>query len=236
MLASLLKSHLEAKFHVFPVLSDGQSAVESAFLHRPEIVVWNMALPLLNGVSATRQIKEALPETQIVVIGFDVPPARVAQAFRAGASAFVTNSDDVAVLLKAIETVRAHKRFLTPQFRMSINDLLLKYQEQENDSVLSTLEYQIVELLSEGKSLKETAAALSISIRAVTYHKYRVMAQHGLRTNSDVYRFSIEQGIFTDLCHPNCASCGRQIGFPNASSAVARRSEAFTWIPTFISG
>jgi DNA-binding NarL/FixJ family response regulator len=177
---------------------DGREAVELAKRTRPDVVVIDYSMPNLNGLEATRQIRAALPATEVLVLTMHDSESLVREVLSAGAKGFVLKSDAGRVLLQGIETLLQHR----PYFSSSISELLLNAyvaeageRARESSTVLTAREREVVQLLAEGRSTKEAADQLGLSVKTVETHRANVMRKLGLQSFAELVRYAIRNNI-----------------------------------------
>jgi two-component system response regulator NreC len=178
----------------------GREAVDQAKVLKPDIVVLDMSMPELTGLEAARQIKRALPDTELLIFTANDSEDIIRQVFDAGAKSYIRKVDATTHLLDAIKSLRAHKPFFTSR----VSDVLFaKFLESSSPGAapdskakpLSDREREVVRLLGEGESNKEVAAALGISSRTVEVHRAAVMKKVGVKSFSELVRYAIRNGI-----------------------------------------
>jgi DNA-binding NarL/FixJ family response regulator len=178
----------------------GREAVEIAKRLQPDVVVMDVSLPELNGLDATRQILKVSPRTEVLVLTMHHSEELAHNVLQAGARGYVLKSDADASLIAAIDTLRQHKPFLTSKVTEFVLDDYLRRTEQRNDEAnlhtpVTAREREIIQLLAEGKSNKEAAAALGISVKTIEAHRANVMRKLHLRSVSDLVRYAIRNKI-----------------------------------------
>ena len=167
---------LEPEFTVVGRAVDGRALVHAALELRPDVVVADVSMPELNGLEAGRQIRQALPQVRLVFLTVNEDPELAAEAFRVGASGFVVKSSAASELSQAIRDALAGRRYLTP--RVAGGDLRALPAPAAPGSPLNRLsprEREVLQLVAEGRSMKEIGARLGITTRTVAFHKYRLM-------------------------------------------------------------
>lgn len=182
---------LEPEVTVVGRATDGRALVRAALELRPDVVVVDVSMPELNGLEATRQIRQALPGTRLVVLTVHEDLALAAEAFRAGAAGFVVKSSAAAELSQAIRHALAGRRYLTP--RVAGGDVGALPAEASAGSLverLSPREREVLQLLAEGRSMKEIGARLGITTRTVAFHKYRLMDKLGVRSTAELVQIA----------------------------------------------
>jgi DNA-binding NarL/FixJ family response regulator len=187
MLADALKGVLEPRFEVVGAVCDGRALVEAAAKLRPEVVVVDVAMPQLNGLDAARQIKHTMPNVKLVFLTMNEDPDLVREAFRAGGSAFVLKQAAAFELTDAIEKVLKGGSYVTPRAAAGQANIALREPRARDRSPEPTRrQREVIQLLAEGRSMKEVASILSITKRTVAAHKYAVMELLQLKTNADL--------------------------------------------------
>jgi DNA-binding NarL/FixJ family response regulator len=175
---------------------NGRQAVALVLRLKPEIVILGLDLPDLNGIEATRQIKEALPATEILFFTTHEEDHVIAQALRAGARGYILKSESESNLIEAVEALAEHLPFFSARAsEMLLDHLLNKTQEAEELLSLSEREQQIVQLLAEGKSNKETASRLQISVKTVETHRAAIMRKLELKSITELVRYAIRNKL-----------------------------------------
>jgi len=181
---------------VVGMVADGRALVAAATKLKPDVVVVDIAMPLLNGLDAARQIKQLLPETRIVFLTMNEDPDLAAEAFRAGASGYLLKRSAASELLTAIREVVQRRSYVTPLVTEGlVGSMLHGTQAARPARELSTRQREVIQLLAEGHSMKEIAAILNIAARTVAFHKYRVMEQLQIKTTAELIQFAIKNHI-----------------------------------------
>jgi DNA-binding NarL/FixJ family response regulator len=192
-----LQSLLEPEFDVVGIVEDGRALVEVAEELRPDVIVVDISMPLLNGIEAARHITKVNPALKIVFLTMHADVIYATKAFAAGAMGYVLKQSAASELLAAIrEALRGHI-YVTP---LIAKDLLRAYMDRPHapgspQPTLTPRQREVMQLLAEGHSAKEVAAILHISARTAEYHKYRAMEMLGLRTSAELIQYAIKHGI-----------------------------------------
>jgi DNA-binding NarL/FixJ family response regulator len=154
-------------------------------------------MPQLNGLDATRQIKRILPSVKVMIVTMNEDSALVAEAFRAGASGYILKHSASQELLQAIQEVVKGASYLSPRITQGAVSALLRGDNADAERArdLTPRQREVIQLLAEGRSMKEIADILTISLRTVAAHKYRVMEMLDIRTNADLYRYAVKHRI-----------------------------------------
>ncbi|HKN24240.1 MAG TPA: response regulator transcription factor [Candidatus Acidoferrum sp.] len=198
MLADALKGVLEPRFEVVGIVRDGRSLLEAAAKLQPEIVVLDIAMPQLNGLDAARQLKRTLPQTKLVFMTMNEDPDIVGEAFRAGASAFLLKQAAALELTDAIDRVLKGGSFVTPRAAEGQAHISLREPKaREHTAEPTPRQREVIQLLAEGRSMKEVASILKITKRTVAAHKYAVMELLQLKSNADLVQYAIKHRIIS---------------------------------------
>jgi DNA-binding NarL/FixJ family response regulator len=192
-----LKRLLNADFDIVGVVEDGRELVAAAEKLRPDVMVVDISMPMLNGIEAVRQIKKVHPEIKVVFLTMHPDVAYAASAFKAGASGYVLKHSAPDELVTAIREGLKGRTYVTP---LIAGKLLHSYESGSHSEVdkvlsLSSRQREVLQLLAEGRSAKEIAAILNISSKTVEYHKYRMMEDLGIKTAAELVRYAVKQGI-----------------------------------------
>jgi DNA-binding NarL/FixJ family response regulator len=177
----------------------GRQAVEVAKRLQPDVVVMDLSLPELNGLDATRQILKESPRTEVLVLTMHHSEELARNVLQAGARGYILKSDADESLIAAVDTLRQHKPFLTSKVTEFVLDDYLRRSEEQDDrtphTILTAREREIIQLLAEGHSNKETASALGISVKTIEAHRANLMRKLHLRSLSDLVRYAIRNKI-----------------------------------------
>ena len=179
-------------------VANGREAVEEVKRLKPDVVVLDVTMPELNGLEATRQILKDAPHTEVLILTMHSSEAVAGEALRAGARGVVLKSDADHELVLAVEALRAHKPYLTPQVAEFVLDRYVGQTPEANRvsaNALTSREREVIQLVSEGKSNKEVASALGVSVKTVEAHRASVMHKLKLHSASELVRYAIRNKI-----------------------------------------
>jgi DNA-binding NarL/FixJ family response regulator len=179
---------------VVGAVSNGRDLVLAATSLRPDVVVVDIAMPLLNGLDAARQIRQTQPAVRIIFLTMNEDPDLAAEAFRAGASGYLVKRSAASELLTAIREATKHHSYITPLVTEGLVGSMLHAVEGRPPE-LTPRQREILQLVAEGHSMKEMGAILDIAPRTVAFHKYRLMEQLHIRTTAELIQFAINHHI-----------------------------------------
>jgi DNA-binding NarL/FixJ family response regulator len=181
---------------VVGAVSDGHALLEAAARLRPDVVVVDVAMPLLNGIDAARRLRQLHPDIRIVFLTMNEDPDVAAEAFRAGASGYLLKRSAASELITAIREVTKQRSYLTPLVTEGLVGSMLHKQNTGSSSAdLTPRQREIVQLIAEGRSMKEVGAVLNIAARTVAFHKYRIMSQLRIKTTAELIQYAIRHHI-----------------------------------------
>jgi DNA-binding NarL/FixJ family response regulator len=194
---SLLES--QPGWEIVGEAATGRDAVDMARRLQPDIVVMDLTLPELNGLDATRQILKDSPRSEILVLTMHHSEELAHNVLQAGARGYVLKSDADQSLIAAVESLRQHKPFLTSTVTEFVLDDYMRRSEAQVDGVahvtVTGREREVIQLLAEGKSNKEAATALGISVKTIEAHRANVMRKLRLRSVSELVRYAIRNKL-----------------------------------------
>ena len=205
--AEALKVFLERTYPVVSVVADGRALIEAAFRFRPEVIVVDVGMPVLNGLDAARRIKEDTPSVKFIFLTMQADPNLAAAALELGLIGFVIKHAAGSELLKAIDSVLHGKAYLSHQVRA--NDWVdTRARARQFTKELSPRQREIVQLYAEGRSIKEIAGVLNLSGKTVEFHKHHIMEALNLKSNAGLILYALKHGlVFADPePSPGCLS------------------------------
>jgi DNA-binding NarL/FixJ family response regulator len=187
---------LEPAFDLLGVAEDGQQVIEMAVRLRPDIVLMDISMPVLNGFEAARRIRKEAPGIRIIFLTMHGDNAYVEEAARLGAS-YVLKRSGVAELGEAIRQAMQGKRYVTPSVSSwySSQPPAMGAKRPEPDDRLSPREREVLQLIAEGRAGKEMAYMLNISLKTVEFHKRSIMTKLGLRSTAELTRYAVRHGL-----------------------------------------
>jgi DNA-binding NarL/FixJ family response regulator len=191
-----IRKLLEPQCEIVATVTDGRALVESVAMLQPDIVLIDIAMPLLNGLEAVRQLKTKVPRVKLICLTMNEDSEIAAEAIRAGASGYLLKQSAASELFHAIQEVLRGRSYITPEIARVMQEMFIRDPSQvTRRTVLTSRQREVTQLLAEGKSLKEAAHVLNVTPRTVAFHKYQIMAEMKLKSTADLIRFAIKNGI-----------------------------------------
>ncbi len=199
VLADGLRGLLEPEFEVVAVVADGRELVAAAQQHRPDVIVADITMPSLNGIEAAVQLCHLGVGAKVVFLTMHRDVAYARRAMEAGASGFVLKHSAASELVAAVREALRGQTYVSP---LIAGELLQSYREQDHGPHdaghrLTARQREVLQLFAEGRSAKEVAAVLNISIRTAEAHKARILEVLGLRTTAELVQYAIRNGIIS---------------------------------------
>ncbi len=198
IVAEALESLLKASFNLLAVVNDGRALLKSVEELRPDVVVTDISMPLLNGVDAVRQIKNIRPETRVVMLTMHAEVELAVEAFRAGASGYVLKSSAGEELITAIQEAAKGRSYLTPLIAKDLLSVLIEAKSSGTpEAKITARQREVLQLIAEGRTMKGIASILHISSRTAESHKYEMMQSLGLGTTAELIQYAIRLKLVT---------------------------------------
>lgn len=186
---------LETRFIVGAV-ADGMSLVQTAPVFKPDVVVVDIAMPLLNGLEAGRQIKTMMPVVKLVFMTMNEDPELAIEAMREKASGYLLKSSAASELFQAIQVALKGGTYVTPRIAKGMLEAFIRDpQLKTHDKRVTPRQREVIQLLAEGKSMKEAGAILKLTPRTIAFHKYKVMERLGIKSNANLLQFALSNHI-----------------------------------------
>lgn len=197
LIAELCRKLLDMEFDVVGTVSDGHALVRAAHELKPDVVVVDIAMPILNGLDAGKQVKEMLPAVKLVYLTMNPDIEVAAEAFRRGAHGYLLKTCAASELVVAVRDVLRGKSYMSPALsRDTVNFLRKQHKSLVNeDERLTQRQREVLQLLAEGKVMKEVSNILHMSTRTVAYHKYRMMEVLGAKSTAELVKYAIKNHI-----------------------------------------
>ncbi len=196
LLLEAFEKLLEQDFTVVGTVSDGRALLSAAAELKPDVIVLDIAMPLLNGLDAARQLKKTMPAIKLIFLTMNEDPNVASEAFRAGASGYLLKTSAASELTKAIKEALCGRSYVTPVITQGMVESFIRQPGDDWDAPkLTPRQREVLQLLAEGRSMKEAAKILNVTPRTVAFHKYRMMEQLNLKNNADLIQFALRESI-----------------------------------------
>jgi DNA-binding NarL/FixJ family response regulator len=196
IVAEALRSLLSESYDVVGVASDGRAMLAEAAKLKPDVVVLDVGMPLLNGLDAATQLKQILPSAKVVFLTMKNDPNLAAAALNLGAIGYVLKHSAASELLKAISEVLRGKSYVTPKLKPE-NWAVREARARQFSKSLSPRQREVVQLLAEGRPMKEIADILKVSEKTIMFHKYHIMESFNLKSNAELVLFALNNGLIS---------------------------------------
>jgi DNA-binding NarL/FixJ family response regulator len=195
LVAEAFKRLLEPEFAVVGTVGDGRALLHAANELKPDLVLVDLNMPLLNGLDASEQLRQALPKVKIIVLTMNEDPEIAAETMEKWASGYLLKKSAGSELLKAVRDVLRGGRYITPALREAVAEFASRDARPDSGRALTQRQREVLQLLAEGHTMKEAAAVLNVATRTIAFHKYRIMQDFGLENNSALVRFAMKHGL-----------------------------------------
>src|SRR5277367_558932 len=194
--AEALRGLLEKTYFVVGIVSDGRALVSEAARLKPDVVVVDVAMPLLNGLDAARRVKEQAPNIKVVFLTMKDDPNLAAAALELGSIGFVLKSSAARELRTAIDHVLRNESYLVPQLR-SEDWVERKARAQQFSKALTPRQRDVIQLFAEGYPIKQIADQLNLSEKTIEFHKHHIMQSFNLKSNAELVLFALKHDLIT---------------------------------------
>ena len=196
LLAEACKSFLEPEFEVVGIVDNGRTLLQIVGQLQPDVVILDIAMPQLNGLDACDHIRHLVPATKVVFLTMNMSPEVAADALRRGASGYVVKSSAAEELVRAVRRALRSESYLAPAITQETVEFLLRSGGvPSTQKKITPRQSEVLQLLAEGKSMKEIAYLLHLKPGTVAFHKYRMMEMLGLKTTAELLQYAIKHHI-----------------------------------------
>jgi len=192
-----IRAALQLQYEIVGLAKDGRALVEAAGRLKPDLVILDISMPLLNGFEAAKQIKKSLPHSKLIFLSQHLNPAYLKHALRLGASGYVLKSGATEELQQAIVTVLRGKTYITPAFGEEVIARLWNREGElsAESEGLTDRQREILQLIVEGRGNKEIAGIIHVSVKTVEFHRARIMAKLGVKSTAELTRVALQRGL-----------------------------------------
>lgn len=199
LICEALRQMIEPSFEVVGIANDGLSLLETAPRLNPDVILLDVAMPLLNGIDAGRQLKGILPRVKLIYLTMNSDYDVAAESFRLGASGYLLKKSAGSELLKAIQEVLRGGTYVTPPIAQEMDRIFCRDpQALKHKRRLTGRQREVLQLIAEGYSMEQIAEFLKITARTVAFHKYKIMEEFGLGNNAELIRFALQQHLVSE--------------------------------------
>ena len=192
MLLEAFKALLEPEFEIVGTVTDGRALLTEFSRLNPDVVLMDISMPLLNGLDAGRQLKLQQRSVKLIYVTMNPDPELAGEALRLGASGYVLKSSAASELTQAIREALRGRSYITPLIARDVVGALIERREGPE---LTPRQREVLQLLAEGRSMKEVGNILNVAPRTVAFHKYKMMEQLRLKTSAELVQFAVKQGV-----------------------------------------
>ncbi len=199
LVAETLRSLIEPEYQVMSVVTDVPSLLTAAAEMKPDVILMDMDMSLRNDFDVGTELKKLLPGTKLILLATNDDPDVASRALRRCSSGYLLKSSANVELKRAIRDVLRGHSYITASVVEKLIGEFVRVPQQVRTKELTKRQRQVVQLLAEGHSMKEAAEVLSIAVRTIAFHKYRIMEDFGLKTNSDLIRFAMREHLISDV-------------------------------------
>jgi DNA-binding NarL/FixJ family response regulator len=198
LLIEAFRKLLEHEFEVVGTVADGRALLEAAPLLKPDVVLLDIGMPLLNGLDAGRQLRVKMPAIKLIFLTMNEDPDLAIEAMRMGGSGYLLKKCAASELFTAIQAVMKGKTYVTPQIARGMDDVFVRDPEAKvRRTTVTPRQREVLQLLAEGKSMKEAADVLNVSARTIAFHKYHMMEELGLKSTAGLIQYAVKSHIVT---------------------------------------
>ena len=196
MLLAAFRRLLEPRCEIVGTAADGRALLEVAGKARPDVIVLDVSMPQLNGMDAFIQLRRKMPEVKFIFLTVNEDRDTAAHAINLGASGYLLKSSASGELFTAIERALAGKIYITPLLTKGVSlGVFLSQAAKPDVEKLTVRQREVLQLLGEGRAMKEIADLLNVTARTVAFHKYTIMEHLGAKTTAELVQYAVEHGM-----------------------------------------
>ena len=196
ILLDTFKAFLAPHFDVVATFSDGHRLVQEAPALAPDVIVLDVGMPIMNGLIAGQKLKETLPRVKLIYLTMNQDPDVAAEAFRLGASGYLLKSSAASELVHAINEVLLARSYITPLLTKGmVGSFIQNLKRRKVRHELTLRQREVLQLLAEGRSMKEVAYHLNVTPRTIAFHKYTMMDQLQLKSSAELIQYAMKSSI-----------------------------------------
>ena len=196
LLLEAFKRLLEPEFEVVGTVADGRALLTAAQKLKPDVIVLDISMPLLSGLEAARQLQGVSPHPKLIFLTMNPDPDVAQEALRLGASGYLLKTSAASELTKAIRNALRNLKYITPSMKRGLEEAYIEDPSGEKrPHVLSSRQHEVLQLLVEGRPMKEVASILNIAARTVAYHKYKMMEDLRVKSTAELIQYALKNKI-----------------------------------------
>ena len=198
MIVDAFRKLIESHYEVVGAVADGRALLERAQELKPDVVIVDIGMPYLNGLAAGQRLRQLLPKTRIIYVTMNEDGDLASEALRSGASAYLLKSSAGSELLKAIHEALRGRKYITPLIQQAMEESFIRSPGPKVAvKKLTPRQVEVLQLLAEGRLMKEVAAILGLTPRTVAFHKYRIMETLGVHSNAELIKFAVKNHVLS---------------------------------------
>jgi DNA-binding NarL/FixJ family response regulator len=195
-----LRELLEPEFKVVGSVSDGRELLNAVATLHPDVALVDIGMPTLNGLDAGRRLKRECPQIKLIYLTMNNNTEYAKEAIQSGASGFVLKNTQSSELLRAIRAALRGETYVAPEIRKAMNEIFIRDPKAvDRPQQLTNRQREVLQMLAEGRNLREISNALKISYRTVRFHKVRIMEELGASRNADLVKYAMKHGITSSV-------------------------------------
>src|ERR1700758_236298 len=199
LIAELCKRLLETEFEVVGTVGDGRALVRAASVLKPDVIVVDITMPVLNGIDAACQVKQELRAVKVIYLTMNPDPEIAAEAFRRGASGYLLKTCATSEMVAAVRAVLQGGSYMSATLSRDVTHLRQQPKKLvEEEDRLTERQREVLQLLAEGKIMKEVGATLNMTTRTVAFHKYRIMEALCVKSNAELVRYAVRNHMVAE--------------------------------------
>ena len=196
LILEAIKRMLEPEFDVLGTFANGRALLDAAPELDPDLILLDMHMPLMNGLCAGQRLKQLMPRVKLIYLTMSLDSDLAGEAFRMGASGYVLKSSATSELIDAIHEVSRGRSYITPLMTKGmVGTFFQNVKPRKNQEKLTLRQKEVLQLLAEGRSMKEVAFMLNVTPRTVAFHKYTMMEHLRLKTSAELIQFAVKSSI-----------------------------------------
>lgn len=196
LLVDTFKAFLEPHFDVVGTFANGHQLVQDAPALEPDVIVLDVGMPIMNGLIAGQRLKQMLPRVKLIYLTMNQDPDVAAEAFRLGASGHLVKTSAASELVHAIKEVLLARSYVTPLMTKDmVGSFIQNFKRRKVPHELTLRQREVLQLLAEGRSMKEVAYHLNVTPRTIAFHKYTIMDQLDLKSSAELIQYAMKSSI-----------------------------------------